>query len=38
MDNTEIMTATVDTIGELNSLIDKAGQDQVEAIYTQQAD
>ena len=38
MDNTEIMTATIDTIGELNSLIDKAGQDQVEEIYTQQAD
>ena len=38
MDNTEIMTATTETIGELNSLIDKAGQDQVEEIYTQQAD
>ena len=38
MDNTGIMTATTETIGELNSLIDKAGQDQVEEIYTQQAD
>lgn len=38
MDNTEIMTATNDTIGELNNLIEKAGQDQVEEIYTQMAD
>jgi hypothetical protein len=38
MDNTEIMAATNETIGELTNLIEKAGQDQVEEVYTQQAD